>query len=145
MHLKCHFQISERRACAVTGQPRSTQRRVSPKKTEEYRLLARIDALVRENPRCGYRRITAMLRLEGWRINLKRVHRLWKQEGYRVPPLRKKKKASGVADNACHKKRALFRNDIWTYDFIFDRLENGRALKVLALTDEYTRESLALR
>lgn len=61
-----------------------------------------------------------------------------------MPPLRKKKRASGVADNACNKKRALFRNDIWTYDFIFDRLENGRALKVLALTDEYTRESLAL-
>ena len=137
------FQVSERRVCTVTGQARSTQRRVPPKNKEECRLVARVDALVREN-RCGCRRITAILELEGWRNNLKRVHRLWKQEGYRVPPLHKKKWASGMAGNACNKKRALFRNDIWTYDFIFARLENGRALKVLALTDEYTRESLAL-
>ena len=61
-----------------------------------------------------------------------------------MPPLHKKKRASGMAGNACNKKRALFRNDIWIYDFIFDPLENDRALKVLALTDEYTRESLAL-
>jgi transposase InsO family protein len=85
-----------------------------------------------------------MLRLEGWRVNVKRVHRLWKQEGYRVPRCRKKRVASGQASHACNKKSSLFHNDVWTYDFIFDRLADGRALKILAVTDEYTRQSLAL-
>jgi transposase InsO family protein len=85
-----------------------------------------------------------MLRLEGWRVNVKRVHRLWKQEGYRVPRCRKKRIVSGQASHACNKKSSLFRNDVWTYDFIFDRLADGRALKILAVTDEYTRQSLAL-
>jgi transposase InsO family protein len=85
-----------------------------------------------------------MLRLEGWAVNVKRVHRLWKREGYRVPRCRKKRIACGQAAHACNKRIALFRNDVWTYDFIFDRLADGRALKILAVTDEYTRQSLAL-
>lgn len=143
-HLKDKYLVSERRACVVTGQPRSTQRNLPVLRQEECFLLQKIEQLVRDNPRCGYRRITAMLRLEGWRVNHKRIHRLWKQEGYRVPTPKKKSKASGSSMYACNKKIAKGKNDIWTYDFIFDRLENGRALKILAVTDEYTRESLAL-
>lgn len=104
----------------------------------------RIDELVYENPRFGYRRITALLRLEGWQINPKRVHKIWKQKGYRVGPARKQHRTGGNSDNACNKKRAAFKNDVWAYDFIFDRLENGRPLKILAITDEYTKESIAI-
>jgi hypothetical protein len=142
--LEEQFYVSERLACVTVGQARSTQRLSSPEKSLEKRILQRIDELVRENPRSGYRSITAMLRLEGWAVNVKRIHRLWKREGYRVPPRRKKRLVHGQAANACNKKIALFRNDVWTYDFIFDRFADGRALKILAVTDEYTRQSLAL-
>lgn len=143
-HLKNTYHVSERRACATTGQARSTQRLLPPKQDKNKALLERIEALVRENPRAGYRTITDMLKLEGWHVNLKRVHRLWKQEGYRVPIAKKKPRHSGSSANACHKIKAQAPNDVWTYDFIFDRLEDGRALKILAVTDEYTRESLAI-
>jgi transposase InsO family protein len=77
-------------------------------------------------------------------VNVKRILRLWKLEDYRVPPRRKKRLAHGQAANVCNKKIALFRNDVWTYDFIFDRLAYGWALKIPAVTDEYTRQSPAL-
>ncbi len=85
-----------------------------------------------------------MLCHEGWKVNLKRVYRLWRSKGYRVEARKNRKALSGSGANACNKRRAGLRNDIWAYDFIFDRLENGRPLKILAVTDEYTRESLAL-
>jgi transposase InsO family protein len=107
-------------------------------------LLKAIEALVCANPRFGSRKITDCLRLAGWRVNYKRIHRLWKREGYRVPKASKKKRAVGMAQNACDKRRAESMNDVWTWDFIFDRLEDGRQLKVLTVTDEWTRESLAI-
>lgn len=128
----------------IAGQPRSTQRLPAPDSNKDKALVKRIEMLVRENPRFGYRRITAMLRFEGWAINSKRVYRVWRDEGYRVEPSQKKRHVSGASTNACNKRRAKFPNDIWAYDFVFDRLENGRPLKILAITDEYTRESLAL-
>ena len=85
-----------------------------------------------------------MLCHEGWKVNLKRVYRLWRSKGYRVEAHKTRKIVCGSGANACNRRRASFRNDIWAYDFIFDRLENGRPLKILAVTDEYTRESLAL-
>ncbi len=143
-HIEKQFLISERRACVIIGQSRSTQRIKYHENTGEIRLLKRIDELVKENPRSGYRNISGMLRLEGWSVNNKRVYRLWRREGYRVPKAKKKNILGGSAKNACNKKIALFPNDIWTYDFIFDRLSDGRALKILVITDEYTREVLLL-
>ena len=143
-HIEEQFEVSQRRACSIVGQPRSTQRLPKPDTNKEDELIKRIDTFVRENPRYGYRRITDLLRLEGWQINPKRVHRIWKQKGYRVPPARKKSRSSGKSQNACDKRKALFPNDVWAYDFIFDRLENGRPLKILAITDEYTRESIGI-
>jgi len=100
--------------------------------------------LVGSNPRRGCRYITELLRAEGWRVNRKRIHRLWKREGYKVPPKRRKKRAVGDAFNACDKRSAKHRNDVWTWDFIHDRLVDGRALKCLVIIDEYTRECLEL-
>lgn len=85
-----------------------------------------------------------MLCDDGWTVNYKRVHRLWKQEGFRVPPKRKKKHYIGTGANACNKRKSSGKNDVWTLDFIHDRLVDGRQFKCLAVLDEYTRESLAL-
>lgn len=138
------FSVSERRACEVAGQHRSVQRYVPLKHDSEQALLERLRELVGENPRRGCRYITAVLRAEGWAVNRKRIHRLWKQEGYKVPKKRRKKRAVGNASNACDKRSSTGVNDVWTWDFIHDRLMDGRALKCLVIVDEYTRECLEL-
>jgi len=107
-------------------------------------LLKDMHRLVLERPRFGCRRIARMLCDDGWTVNYKRVHRLWKQEGFRVPPKRKKKHYIGTGANACNKRKSSGKNDVWTLDFIHDRLVDGRQFKCLAVLDEYTRESLAL-
>ena len=145
MHVEEGFEVSERRACAVSGQHRSTQRYTLRTPDGEAALLTRLRKLVGENPRRGCRYMSALLREEGWRVNYKRVHRLWKREGYKVPKKRHKKRAIGVDANACDKRRATRANDVWTWDFIHDRLVDGRALKCLSVVDEYTRECIELR
>jgi len=128
----------------VADQPRSTQRYVPQVKQDEPALIQRMQELVRRHPRFGYRRIGAMLRAEGRRINLKRVLRLWKKEGFRVPTRTHKKRRLGHSDNGILRRRALHKNDVWTWDFIHDSDAAGRPLKWLSLVDEYTRECLAL-
>lgn len=108
-------------------------------------MLERLRVLVGENPRRGCRYIGQLLRAEGWSVNHKRVHRLWKQEGYKVPRKRRKKRAVGINANACDKRKAAAPNDVWTWDFIHDRLVDGRAIKCLSIVDEFTRECLELR
>ncbi len=137
-------QASQRRACRVSKQARSTQRYGPQIKDDEPALIRRMQELVRRHPRFGYRRIGAMLRAEGRRINLKRVRRLWKQEGFRVPTKTRKKRRLGHSDNGILRRRALHKNDVWTWDFIHDSDEAGRPLKWFSLVDEYTRECLAL-
>lgn len=100
--------------------------------------------LVGEHPRFGCRRITKLLRDAGWEVNYKRVHRLWQREGFRVPRKARKKRYLGSGANACNQRQATFKDDVWTLDFIHDRLVDGRQLKWLAILDEHTRENLAL-
>jgi transposase InsO family protein len=136
--------VSERRACTAIKQHRSTQRYTPKERPEEMLLVAAMRELVKDNPRRGCRYITTCLRREGWRINYKRVHRLWKQEGFRVPRKRHKKRAVGDSSNACDKRAATCRNDVWSWDFIHDRTVDGRQLKFLVILDEFTRECLCL-
>lgn len=136
--------VSERRACQVLEQPRSTQRYVPQEDEEEQRLLTRILEIVREHPRYGYRFVTALLRQEGWRVNRKRVYRLWVQEGLIVPKKQRKKRRLGHSKNGCVRHVAEFKNHVWAWDFVFDRTSNGRSIKWLSIVDEYTRECLAL-
>ena len=91
------------------------------------------------------RRITKLLRDAGWTVNYKRVHRLWKQEGFKVPQKARKKRYLGSGINACDKRKTEGVNDVWTLDFIHDRLADGRQFKCLAILDEYTREDLSLK
>ena len=143
-HLEQDHAASERRACSVAGQYRSTQRYQPKERDDEVMLIKDIHKLVGEHPRFGCRRITQLLREEGWRVNYKRVHRLWKQEGFKVPRRSRKKRYLGNGSNACDKRKAAGVNDVWTLDFIHDRLADGRQFKCLAILDEYTRENLAL-
>ena len=98
-----------------------------------------------KHPRYGYRRITILLRQDDWLINFKRVYRLWCQEGLKVPRKQHSKhRGDGSSENACHRKRSEHYNHVWSYDFVTERLENGRKVRLLVVIDEFTRECLAL-
>ena len=97
-----------------------------------------------KHPRYGYRRITIRLRECGWWVNFKRVYQLWCQESLKVYKKQCKRRFEGSSKNACHRKRPEYKNHIWSYDFLSERLENGRLVKLLVVIDEYTRECLAI-
>jgi putative transposase len=138
------FGVSERRACRVLGQHRSTQRQRPKAKDDEQRLVARMLELVRLHPRYGYRRVWALLRREGWRVNRKRVWRLWRRQGLKVPRRQRKKRRLGSGANSCVRRPAGHKDHVWAWDFLHDRTSDGGPLKWLTLVDEYTRECLAL-
>ena len=98
--------------------------------------------LSRAHPRFGYRRVHALLRREGWRVNVKRVERLWRREGLQVPRTKRKRRRLGSSANSAQRRKAERPNHVWTYDFLFDRTEDGRALKTLTIVDEFTRYAL---
>jgi putative transposase len=143
-HVQRVLCVSERRACRVVGQARATQRWRSRKAEHDGELLERMKVLAQENPSCGYRMIWGMLRNEGVVVNVKRVHRLWKQAGLKVVKPETKRARSGTSENACHVKRAEWPNHVWTYDFTFDETMDGRRLKFLVIVDEYTRQCLRI-
>ena len=136
--------MSQRRACRVLGQPRRTQRYIPQRRGDEEKLVKRILELVRRHPRYGYRRMWALLQGEGWPVNRKRVWRLWKQQGLKVPQKRWKKLRLGTSDNGCVRRRAGQKDEVWAWDFIFDRTAEGRSIKWLSVIDEFTRECLVL-
>lgn len=137
-------RVSERRACEVLNQSRSTQRRKKHIPSDEPRLLKRIVELASDYGRYGYRRVTALLREEGWRVNYKRVERLWRQEGLQVPKKQPKRKRLWLADGSCIRLRPAYEDHVWSYDFVTDRTSDGRAIRMLTLIDEHTRECLAI-
>jgi putative transposase len=147
-HLEERFHVSQRRGARVMDRARSTLRYRPTPRDDEVPLVREIKRLARRHPRFGYRRIHAMLIRRGWAINIKRVRRLWIELGLKRPVrLRKPQKLGpkrGSSKNSCVAQPALHKNDVWTCDLIFDRLENGRSLKWLSVLDEYTRECLAL-
>lgn len=137
-------EVSERRACKVLGQPRRTQRYVAREADDEPALVKRMLELVARHPRYGYRMIWGKLKLEGWHVNKKRIWRLWKKEGLKVPQKKHKKRSLGELTNGCTRLQSTCMNDVWAMDFVFDVTANGRSLKWLAIVDEFTRENLAL-
>jgi transposase InsO family protein len=138
------LEVSQRRACQVLSQPRGTQRYEPRQVDEDKALVAAVQRLRRSHPRYGYRRITALLRAEGWPVPRKRVYRRWRQEGLKVPSKSRKCKRLGDSENRCLRQRAEQINEVWTYDFVADQTEDGRRLKILVVLDEYTRESLTI-
>ena len=138
------LKVSERRACRVLSQARSTQRHSSNIKGDEERLVARIVELATRYGRYGYRRITALLKQEGWKVNHKRVERIWKREGLKVPKKQSKRGRLSLNDGSCIRLRPEYKNHVWSYDLMMARTAEGRAFRILTIIDEYTRQSLAI-
>lgn len=143
--LQEQFEVSERRACEVVEQPRSTQRYESQPRDDEPALTKRMLQLAKERPRFGYRRIGWLLRQESWQASDTRVYRLWRREGLKVPKKKRKRRRLGSSENGCHLRQAEHKDDVWCWDFVFDHTTSGSSLKWLSIVDEYTRECLALK
>jgi len=135
---------SERRACKSLGQPRSSQCYEQRRMERDTSLVRSMYRIAARETRAGYRTVFRYLRREGWVVNKKRVHRLWKKEGLKVPPRARKRRRLGESANGAHRKRAERINHVWSYDFVFDQTERGSRLKWLPVLDEYTRECLSL-
>ena len=138
------FGVSERHACRVVGQHRATQRNAPPiPNDDEMALRAWLRAFALVRPRWGWRRAAVIARQEGWRVNNKRIQRLWRSEGLKVPYRKRKKplRGKGVVMGAMCPIRP---NVLWALDFQFDQTSNGRTLKLLNVIDEFTRECLAI-
>jgi transposase InsO family protein len=143
-HITQALSVSERRACKVLEQARTTQRRNLSPPSDEKQLTEDILALVTRYGRYGYRRITAMLKDKGWQVNHKRVERICRREGLKVPQKQPKRCRLWLNDGSCIRLRPEYKDHVWSYDFMTDRTANGRAFKILNIIDEYTRECLAI-
>ncbi len=108
-------------------------------------MTAAIVELASQYGRYGYRRITALLRHDGWTVNHKRVERIWRREGLKVPQKQPKRGRLWLNDGSCIRKRPEYRNHVWAYDFVQDRTHDGKVFRMLTVIDEYTRECLAIR
>lgn len=138
------MDLSQRRVCKALGVARSLARYQARLPGKDSGLVARMRELAKGHPRYGYRRVAALLRAEGWRVNNKRVRRLWRQQGLKIPRRVKKKRRLGHDGNSCVRRRATRMNEVWSYDFVFDQTADGRPLKILPIVDEFTRECLAM-
>ena len=137
--------VSERRACRVLRQPRSTQRRKLVERDDEDALTQAIVDLASEYGRYSYRRITALLRHQGWYVNHKRVERIWRREGLIVPQKQPKRGRQWLNDGSCVRRRPQHRYHVCSYDFVMDRTHDGRAYRLLTVIDEHSRQCLAIR
>ena len=108
-------------------------------------MISRIIELAIEYGRYGYRRITAMLKQEGWKVNHKRVERIWMREGLKVPQKQPKRKRLWLNEGSCVRLRPEHKDHVWSYDFVMDRTSDGKPLRMLTILDEYTRECLSIR
>ncbi len=136
--------VSERRACRTIGQHRSTQRKLPQGRADENTPTRTIIALASRYGRYGYRRIHWLLLQQGWRVGLKRVKRIWRREGLKVPQRQPKRGRLWLNDGSCIRLRPTHKNHVWSYDFVQDRTHDGKAFRMLTVIDEYTRECLAI-
>ena len=140
------LKISQRRACQVLGQARATQIRKPSPLSDEKRLTEDIITLATKYGRYGYRRITALLNNQmGWRVNHKRVERIWRREGLKVPKKQPKRSRLWLNDGSCIRLRPEQKDHVWSYDFMVERTGNGRAFRILNIIDEFTSECLRIK
>ncbi len=136
--------VSERRACHVIGQHRSTQRKQPIRRDDEEALTSAIIHLAERFGRYGYRRITALLRADGWHVNEKRVYRIWRREGLKVPMKQPKRSRLWLNDGSCVRLRPTHKGHVWSYDFVQDRTHDGKVFRMLCVIDEFTRECIEI-
>ncbi len=135
--------VSERRACKILDQARTTQRHQIMPPSDEAALTGDITTLATKYGRYGYRRITALLNDNlNWRVNHKRVERIWRREGLKVPQKQPKRGRLWLNDGSCIRLRPEHKDHVWSYDFVIEHTSNGRAFKILNIIDEYTRENI---
>jgi putative transposase len=139
------LDVSERRACRVIRQARSTQRRKPEDRNDEEPLRKEVVMLASKFGRYGYRRVTGLLHNAGWQVNHKRVERIWRQEGLKVPKKQPKRGRLWLNDGSCVRLRAEYPRHVWSYDFVMNRTHDGKAFRTLNVIDEFTRECLAIR
>lgn len=139
------LKVSQRRACRAIEQVRATQRYLPRSDDTEEQLIRQIVALAKQYGRYGYRRITALLQTEGWKVNHKKVERIWRKEGLKVPQKQPKRGRLWLNDGSCIRLRPEHKDHVWSYDFVMERTRDGRAFRILAILDEYTRECLAIK
>lgn len=142
--LQDRLGISERRACRIAGQNRSTQRHCPRVASDDQALRRRLRKISEDRPRWGYRRAHGHLLSEGFSLNRKRVQRIWREEGLRVPAKAKKRRRLGQSTTAADRLKAEYPNHVWALDYQHDATEDGRELKFLNIVDEFTREALAI-
>jgi putative transposase len=129
----------------VLGQARATQRHNPSPPSDEKQLSEEIIALATKYGRYGYRRITALLNDgKGWRVNHKRVERIWRREGLKVPKKQPKRGRLWLNDGSCIRLRPEHKDHVWSYDFMVERTTDGRAFRTLNIIDEFTRECLVI-
>ncbi len=138
------LKLSERRACEIAGQHRSTQRHEPKLADGDQVLRERLREISRVHPRWGYRRAHAQLCLEGLDLNRKRCQRIWREEGLRVPKKARKRRRLGASTAAGDRLAACRPDHVWALDFCHDATTDGRELKFLNVVDEFTREALAI-
>jgi putative transposase len=136
--------VSQRFACRVAGQHRSTHRHQPVEPDRDHLMREQLRAFSRAHPRWGYRRAHAVLRAQGWRVNRKTVQRLWREEGLRVPTRRRKRQRLGTSSTPADRLAAKHPNHVWALDYQFDQTDDGRRLKLLNIVDEHTREALTI-
>jgi putative transposase len=136
------LDVSERRACRVIGQPRATQRYERQQADDEEQLREQIVDLASKYGRYGYRRVTALLQQAGWLVNRKRVERIWRQEGLKVPKKQPKRGRLWLNDGSTLRLKPEFAKHVWSYDFMQERTHDGKVFRILNIIDEYTRECL---
>ena len=140
------LDVSERRACRVVGQHRSTQRRLPTPRSDQENLTQAVINLAEKYGRYGYRRIIApLLNREGWRVSVGRVYRIWRREGLKVPQKQPKRGRLWLDDGSCVRLRPAHKGHVWSYDFVQDRTHEGKVFRMLCIIDEFTRECLAIR
>lgn len=139
------YGLSERHACRIVSQPRGTQRYVPTVRADEDALTRAVVTLASEYGRYGYRRIIALLRTGGWRVGKDRVQRIWRREGLKVPRKQRPRCRLWLNDGSCVRLRPERLGHVWSYDFVAAQTHDGRAVRLLTLIDEFTRECLAIR
>lgn len=146
-HILEKLPVSQRRVCKVLDQARTTQRRELTPASDEKQLTDDIVALATKYGRYGYRRITALLNDYplSWGVNHKRVERIWRREGLKVPQKQPKRGRLWLGDGSCVRFRPEYADHVWSYDFMVERTTNGKAFRILNIIDEFTRECLAVR
>lgn len=138
------FALTERRACRIVGQPRASQRYIAMERPEEGPLVRSVIELATQYGRYGYRIVTGLLNLQGWKVGKDRVYRIWRQEGLKVPKKQKPRGRLWLNDGSCIRLRPLFPNHVWSYDFVSFETHDRKKVRALNIVDEFTRECLAI-